>query len=66
MSDIVNLRRFRKQKARAEADRHASANRALFGQSKGERNKSDLEQDKATRALDQHRIDGKVEGKDRE
>ena len=65
MSEIVNLRRFKKQKARVEADRQASANRALFGQSKAERSKSDLEQDKATRALDQHRID-KVEDKDRE
>lgn len=62
MSDIVNLRRFRKRKARAEADRHAAANRALFGQSKDERAKSGQEQDKAARLLDQHRI----EGKDRE
>jgi hypothetical protein len=62
LSEIVNLRRFRKQKARAEADRHAGANRALFGQSKDERTKSGQEQDKATRMLDQHLI----EGKDRE
>jgi hypothetical protein len=62
LSDIVNLKRFRKQKARAEADRHATANRALFGQSKGERDKLERNQQTAEHKLDQHRL----EGKDRE
>lgn len=59
LGDIVNLKRFRKQKARAEADSHAAANRALFGRSKDERIKTDREQEKAGRVLDQHRIEGK-------
>jgi len=37
MADIVNLRQFRKQKARTEAGKTADANRALFGRSKADK-----------------------------
>ncbi len=52
-ADIVNLRRFRKAKARAEKDATAAANRVRFGRSKAER----LEQD-AERGLADRRLDG--------
>ena len=37
MAEIVNLRSMRKQKARAEKERAAEANRALHGRSKAEK-----------------------------
>lgn len=38
MAEIVNLRRFRKQKAREDAEKTAEQNRIGFGRSKAERN----------------------------
>jgi hypothetical protein len=35
--DIVNLRQFRKSKARAEKDAKAEQNRAKFGRTKGQK-----------------------------
>lgn len=61
MGDIVNLRRFRKQAARADAEKHADAQRARFGQSKSERKATDTETTKQNAHLDQHRIE---EGKE--
>jgi hypothetical protein len=37
MAEIVNLRRARKEKARAEKEREAASNRALHGTPKSER-----------------------------
>lgn len=37
MAEIVNLRSVRKQKARAEKERKAEANRALHGRTRAER-----------------------------
>lgn len=37
MAEIVNLRSLRKQKARAEKERKAEANRALHGRTRAER-----------------------------
>jgi hypothetical protein len=36
VSKVVNLNKFRKQKARAEADKQAAENRVRFGRSKAE------------------------------
>lgn len=53
MSEVVNLRRFRKQKIRDEAEKTAQANRLAFGLSKAEREKAALQNE-----LDQKRVDG--------
>jgi len=57
MGEIVNLRQFRKQKARAEAEKTAEQNRVSFGRTKAERELTDAERDKAARHVDGHRLD---------
>ena len=59
LGDIVNLKRFRKTLARNEADRQASANRALFGRSRADREHDEREQQKLNDVLDQHQIEDK-------
>lgn len=56
-ADIVNLRRVRKQNARAEKEEMARANRTRHGLSKAERHKAEAEQERARRQLDGHRRD---------
>jgi hypothetical protein len=53
MAEIVNLKRVRKAKARAEKDEIASANRIKFGRTKAEREKAE-----AGRALEARKLDG--------
>jgi hypothetical protein len=53
VADLVNLRRFRKAKARAEADKTADANRVAFGRAKAEKTLTAAE-----RAIEARRIDG--------
>jgi hypothetical protein len=55
MSEIVNLRRRRKAKAREDAAKAAEQNRATFGLSKAERQKQQSEKTAAVRFLDGHR-----------
>lgn len=55
MAEIVNLRQARKDKARAEKEALAKANRQKFGRSKAEKDLADAERDKAGRVLDAHR-----------
>ncbi|MGX5734526.1 DUF4169 family protein [Bosea thiooxidans] len=57
MGEIVNLRQFRKQKARAEAEKTAGQNRVSFGRTKAERELTEAERDKAARHIDGHRLD---------
>jgi hypothetical protein len=57
MAEIVNLRRARKAKSRAEKDRAADANRAKFGTAKSERNLAKARAEKAARDTDSHRLD---------
>ncbi len=54
-ADIVNLRQVRKQKARAEKQHQAAANRAKHGQTKATRR-----HEAANKALDKKRLDGIV------
>ena len=61
MSDIINLRQFKKAKARAEDEKLAAANRAKFGASKSEKTKIKLEDRQITRALDGARLSTKPE-----
>ncbi|MGO9674784.1 MAG: DUF4169 family protein [Methylocella sp.] len=53
MGEIVNLRRARKQKARAGSDAEAATNRAKFGASRAER-----EAATRLRSLEATRLDG--------
>ena len=52
MGEIVNLRKARKAKARAEAVADAAANRALHGRTAAERDRQLLERDRVRRELD--------------
>lgn len=53
--DVVNLRQFRKQKARTEKDKVAEQNRISFGRTKTEKQLTRALNDKAEKALDQGR-----------
>lgn len=55
MNDIVNLRQFKKQKARAEREKQADQNRILFGRTKAEKELSRAATTKAERFLEQNR-----------
>lgn len=57
MGEIVNLRRARKDRARADADRKAEANRIAFGRSKAEKSLTQAERDLAERRIEGHRLD---------
>ncbi len=54
-AEIVNLRRFRKQKARAEREEAADANRRKHGLTAAERKQRDAERELAARNLAAHR-----------
>ena len=60
--DVVNLRQFRKQKARSEKEKQAEQNRLSFGRTKSEKSLTTALNDKAERQLDQ----GKLEPQDGE
>jgi hypothetical protein len=57
MADIVNLRQFRKQRLRREAEKAAAANRAHHGGTKAAREKLRRESEKAAKDLDGKRLD---------
>jgi len=56
VSDVVNLNRFKKQKARAEDRKRADENRAKFGRTKGEKNREKSALEKRERELDGHEL----------
>ncbi|MBB3975300.1 hypothetical protein GGQ64_000476 [Rhizobium azooxidifex] len=55
--DVVNLRQFRKQKARSDKERQAEQNRIAHGRTKAEKTLTRALNDKAEKSLDQGRID---------
>ena len=55
MAEIVNLNRFRKQAARAEAKAAADANAAKFGRTKAQKKLEEAETARARAALEAHR-----------
>lgn len=55
--DVVNLRQFRKQKARSDKDKQAEQNRLSFGRTKSEKSLTAALSDKAKRQLDQGKLD---------
>ena len=56
MSEIVNLRRMRKQKARERQQAVAAENRAVFGRSKAEKRLVESERALAEASLDARRL----------
>jgi hypothetical protein len=57
MAEIVNLKRARKAKARAEKDKAAQANRIAHGTPKALRKLEDARREKSLRDLDAHKKD---------
>jgi Domain of unknown function (DUF4169) len=57
MGEVLNLRRARKARDRAEKDRAAEANRIAFGRSKAERLASEAQNDLERSRLDAHRLE---------
>ena len=55
--DVVNLRQFRKQKARSDKEKQAEQNRIAFGRTKAEKTLTRALNDKAQKSLDQGRLE---------
>lgn len=61
MSQIINLNKVRKQKARAAAEQQAAENRVRFGRTQEQKQRDAAEQAEAQRRLDQLRRDPRSE-----
>ena len=57
MAELINLKRARKAKARAEKDKTAQANRVTHGTPKALRKLSDARKDKAEQRLAGHKLE---------
>ncbi|MBB4953263.1 hypothetical protein H4S14_001470 [Agrobacterium vitis] len=55
--DVVNLRQFKKAKARLEKEKTADQNRLTFGRTKTEKNLTHALNKKAEKSLDQSRLE---------
>lgn len=55
--DVVNLRQFKKAKARVEKEKAADQNRLTFGRTKTEKNLTAALNEKARKHLDQSRLE---------
>jgi hypothetical protein len=55
MSEIVNLRHARKQKARSEAEAKATENRAQHGRTKAQKALAEAERRRAAQILEGHK-----------
>jgi len=62
--DVVNLRQFRKQKARSEKEMQAEQNRLTFGRTKAEKTLTRALNEKAEQTLDQGRRERPEETQD--
>ncbi|MGL5445749.1 MAG: DUF4169 family protein [Rhabdaerophilum sp.] len=56
--NVINLRMFRKAKARSEAEKQAQENRAKFGQTKAEKNARRAEKNRSDATHESGRIEG--------
>ena len=65
-ADVVNLRQFRKRKARQDKEKTAEANRIAFGRTKAEKNLTGAVNRKERRELDQKRLESKSRSSDAE
>jgi hypothetical protein len=61
MADLINLRRARKAKGRAEKEKAADANRVLHGTPKAVRKLSEAQKNKAEQRLAGHRLENRDE-----
>ena len=61
MAEIVNLRRAKKQKVRAQKERQAASNRARFGTPKSEQKVTLARSEKDRSALEGKRLDKPLE-----
>jgi hypothetical protein len=57
MGEVVNLNRFRKERAKADRKVEAAANRAAHGRGKAERTRADKERERADRLLDGQKLE---------
>jgi hypothetical protein len=57
MAEIVNLRRVKKAKARAEKSAEADANRVKHGVAKATRGLAEARKDAQTKKVEAHRLD---------
>ena len=57
MTEIINLKRARKARARAEKDKMAEANRVAHGTPKALRNLAEARKDKAEKGLSGHKLE---------
>ncbi len=57
MAEIINLRLARKGRKRVNAEKSATENRARHGRTKADKQKEELEQSRAGRAMDGHQIE---------
>lgn len=55
--DVVNLRQFRKQKARSDKEKQAEQNRLTFGRTKAEKTLTRALNEQAQKTLDQGRLE---------
>jgi hypothetical protein len=63
MSNVVNLNRFRKQKAKVDRKKQADVNRRLHGRTKAERERDAQQKRQLTRAVDGAKLDQAGPGK---
>ena len=57
-AEIINLRKARKARDRAEKEKRADENRVKFGRTKAEKEKAKAEDEIAKRRLEAHKRDG--------
>ena len=62
MGKVVNLNKYRKQKAKADQDKQAEVNRRLHGRTKSERAREELQKQQLTRSVDGSRLVGPATG----
>jgi hypothetical protein len=65
MADIVNLRQFKKQKARSGRETLADQNRALHGRTKAEKQRDQMATERTDKFVDGHRREPDPETSDR-
>ncbi|HUZ75264.1 MAG TPA: DUF4169 family protein [Stellaceae bacterium] len=57
MAELINLNRYRKERARAQARKRADENRHRFGRSRNERNLAEHESERSSKDLDGKHLD---------
>jgi hypothetical protein len=58
LGNVINLNKYRKQKAKADRDKQAEVNRRLHGRTKLERTREELQKQQLTRSVEGARLVG--------